>query len=188
VLGSLGMAYFLRLWGFSVALLMFGCSTDSGSDAKSPPGNADAGAGGGGAGADAATPKDSGGTPVDPFTGDCTTARWAGVSDECWSCFCNRCKDTLNACNEGCAKGIACGAERHALVGVASEIQCELRAFAAECASDPVIAAEVTPLTNFDTCLIASHKAPESLRACEKECSLTYTGDVCARYPAPDGG
>jgi hypothetical protein len=86
-------------------------------------------------------------------------------------------------------KGITCSSEQHALVGVAADITCELRAFTALCGSDPVIAAQGTPLLNFDTCLINSHDlATEHLRACEKACNIVYTGDVCQRFPEADGG
>jgi hypothetical protein len=161
-------------------LLIAGCGKDSGANAP----HADAGTPG--AGADSGAAADAA-RPPDPFNGDCSTARWAPTTDECWNCFCNRCKDTLNACNDGCVAGIQCATENHVLVGVAADIQCEVRAFSATCNSAE-IQAEYQSAVNFDTCLIASHVAPASLRACEKECGLKYTGDVCERFPAPDGG
>jgi hypothetical protein len=146
----------------------------------------DAGAEAGAPGADAAGAEDSG--PPGPFTGDCSSSRWASVSDTCWSCFCNSCKDSLNACNLECVNGIACASEKHTQVGVAADIPCEERAFTAACLTDPDAQAVVSQLVSFDECLIAAHKPPEQLRACEKECGFVYTGDVCQRFPAPDAG
>lgn len=126
--------------------------------------------------------------PFGPYTGDCTTARWMAVSDACWSCFCNRCRTETNNCNGDCANGVYCAAGKHVLVGEASQLSCELRGFAQVCLTDPTFQAGVGPLLQFDTCLIAQHQPPEQLRACEQECGMTYTGDVCERFPAPDGG
>lgn len=164
-------------WIFGLSFIIFccDCSSDSDSDSKSP---ADHDAG------DAASEA----RPVDAFNGDCTTARWASVSDACWSCFCSKCKESLNACDEKCVKGIACAAEKHTLVGVASDLQCELRAFGALCATDPDILASSGALVAFDGCLIDNYRPPEHLRACEAECGVVYTGDVCERFPDPDAG
>jgi hypothetical protein len=148
---------------------------DAGNDAGAPVADA------AGAGAE-----DSG--PPGPFTGDCSSSRWASVSDACWSCFCNTCKDSLNACNLDCVNGIACASENHTQVGVAADVPCEERAFTAVCLTDPDAQAVVGQLVSFDECLITAHKPPEQLRACEKECGVIYTGDVCQRFPAPDAG
>jgi hypothetical protein len=107
--------------------------------------------------------------PPDPFTGDCSSARWASVSDSCWSCFCNTCKDTLNACNLDCVAGIQCASDNHTQVGVAADVACEIRAFTATCLGTPAAQAVGNQLLQFDECLIAAHQPPEQLRACEKE-------------------
>jgi len=131
---------------------------------------------------------DAGARGAVAFNGDCKSARWANVSDACWSCFCGKCETQLDACNEDCFKGVQCANDKHALVGVAADLPCELRAFGALCLSDPVLQAAASPLLAFDGCLIASHDpATEHLRACEAECGVAYTGDVCNRFPAPDG-
>ena len=139
------------------------------------------------AGADVPTSADSSkGRPVDPFNGDCSSARWANVSDDCWSCFCRTCQPTLDQCADDCVKGFYCGTENHVLVGVAADLACEGRAFAAVCDADPAIKAAETPITAFDICLIGAHDpVTDHLRACESECGITYTDDVCQRFPAP---
>jgi len=141
----------------------------------------------GGTHADAGAPAVNQETP-DPFTGDCSSARWASVSDKCWSCFCNTCKDSLNACNLDCVKGIACANENHTQVGVAADVSCEIRAFTATCLKDAAAQAVAGQLVAFDACLINAHTPAEHLRACEEECGFVYTNDVCQRFPAPDGG
>jgi hypothetical protein len=164
------------------ASLFAGCSdtskavvTDAGTDAGVPVTDA---------AGDVA--EDSG--PPGPFTGDCSSSRWASVSDTCWSCFCKTCKETLNACNLDCVAGIACASANHTQVGVAADVPCEERAFQATCRTTPDAQAVVGQLVGFDECLIAAHKPPEQLRACEAECGIVYTGDVCQRFPAPEAG
>jgi hypothetical protein len=154
-------------------LLSVGCSSDSEPMAKAERDAGDSG---------------SDARPVDPFNGDCSSARWASVSDACWSCFCNRCKDALNGCNGECFKGAACAVDNHILVGVATELQCEVRAVSATCLKDEASRTAAGPLLQFDGCLINQHRDPEHLRACEQECGVTYTGDVCERFPEPDAG
>lgn len=160
-----------------VAILFVACSDPSTPAADSGPSDA------GRAVVDAS---DSG--PVGAFTGDCSSSRWANVSDACWSCFCNTCKDTLNACNLDCVAGIACASANHTQVGVLADVACEERAFAATCLTSPAAMAVTNQLVSFDECLIAAHQPPEQLRACEAECNVVYTGDVCQRFPAPEGG
>lgn len=187
--------------GAKITVLVFGsvqviaftnCSSDSThptsphetADSGHPRAHVDAGAH---VGPDAHVSADAGAdAALDPFTGDCTTARWGPTTNECWSCLCNTCKDSLNACGPDCSKAVQCASKKHTLVGVAADIQCELRAFTAECLQDPAAAAASNQLLAFDTCLIDSHKPTEHLRACEVECGTVYTGDVCARFPAPD--
>jgi hypothetical protein len=71
-------------------------------------------------------------------------------------------------------------------VGVSSDFPCEGRAFTALCESDPVIKAASSLVANFDTCLIKAHNAAtEDTRACEAACNMTYSGDVCQRFPGP---
>lgn len=128
--------------------------------------------------------------PPDPYNGDCKSARWANVSDACWSCFCSKCEKPLDQCGDACFEGIKCANDNHVLVGVASDLSCELRAYTAVCESDPVVLAALSVVTSFDSCLIGSHNpSTEKLRACEAACGTIYTGDVCQRFPVPsDGG
>ena len=134
-----------------------------------------------GPGADSSAPP----RKPDAFNGECTTANWSMGSSACWACMCATCATTLNACNENCVSLLACGLEKNVLVGVAADLACEGRAFAAECLQDPATSSEDTAVTALDICLIGAHKAPELLRACEAECNITYTDDVCQRYPMP---
>jgi hypothetical protein len=76
----------------------------------------------------------------------------------------------------------------HVFVGNAADLVCEARAFEAACLQDPATSSQDPALTAFDICLLNMHKPPERLRACEAECDITYTDDVCQRYPATDGG
>jgi hypothetical protein len=173
------------------AIFLAGCSDSSaaaGGDAaaESSATAADTGMAVSDSGAPAADSGDA--QAPDPFTGNCSTARWSDVSDTCWSCLCTTCESALNACNLACVKGIACASENHTQVGVSADIPCEERAFTAECLTDPAIKAVVGPLVTFDTCLINMHKPPQMLRACEQECGFVYTNDVCERFPAPDAG
>jgi hypothetical protein len=127
-----------------------------------------------------ATAGTGGGSSVQPFNGDCTTARWADVSDECWSCMCTACAAQLNACDETCVGVLNCGMQTGCLVNQASELLCEIRCVGNECLADAGAAAQ--PATNFDTCLIGAPK-PSGFRACEDVCAIPYPGDVCTRYP-----
>jgi hypothetical protein len=129
-----------------------------------------------------AMPQESPGA-VDPFTGDCDSARWADVSEACWACLCEGCRDTLNACEDGCIELMQCALEKDTLVGDIAEIGCEVRATRALCLPE---GAEDTwqRAASFDTCLITATPKPEGqFRICEAECGIAYTGDVCARYP-----
>ena len=179
------MTTIVRLLGVCAPLLIWsGCNSDD----RSPNGaSADSGTERDAAGG---TKRDGAGTDGGPVPfGDCTAKNWGNTSDACWSCFCKKCATELDVCGPDCFKGVQCANDKHALVGVAGDLPCELRAFAALCLSDPVLQAASGPLLGFDTCLIASHDpATEHLRACEAECGVSYTGDVCARFPAPDGG
>lgn len=161
-------------------LLLISCSNDS-----TPSGKESVDA----AKPDAAAPSDAATTrKPDTFNGDCTTANWSTGSSACWACMCATCATTLNACNEDCTGLLACGLTKHVIVSDAADLACEGRAFTAECLQDPATSSQGNAVTALDLCLIGAHKAPELLRACESQCNITYTGDVCKRYPAPDGG
>jgi hypothetical protein len=100
--------------------------------------------------------------------------------------MCGACKEQLDACGDGCMKGFECAIAKKTLVGVADEIPCEIRGTAVECMTDAETQAGANALISFDACLIVRHQAPaQQLRACEQECGLTYSGDVCERFPAP---
>jgi len=132
---------------------------------------------------------DAGGTSkVDPFTGDCSSARWAKVSDACWSCLCGACAAKLDACDETCMAAFECAKDKQTLVNTGAEVMCEIRATTAACLSDPKLQAGAGALLNLDTCLIGAPKPAGNLRACASECGIVYPGDVCQRYPAGDGG
>lgn len=147
------------------------CSSDSSGPTEQQQTVADAG-------------RDGKGGPVDPFNGDCESARWADVSEECWNCGCSLCKDTLNACDETCMEALSCSLEKHTLVDNAPDLGCELRATLTECLNTPERIAIAQPLTQFDGCLMTSPSKPAGqFRACEKECAIPYSGDVCQRYP-----
>jgi hypothetical protein len=125
---------------------------------------------------------------TDPYSGDCTTARWANVSDACWSCLCGGCAETLNACGKGCIEIMECAMKESTLVGNLSEIQCEIRATLATC-SPGGEDENWNQAATFDTCLIATPKPTMGpLRICEEECGIKYSGDVCERFPEPDAG
>jgi hypothetical protein len=145
---------------------------------------------------DASTSTDASGTggaagdarpSVDPFTGDCSAARWADVSGACWSCLCDACADTLNTCEEGCIDLMQCALDEFTLVGDGAEIACEVRATRATCLLD---GNETTwqQAADFDVCLISSPKPDGQFRICETECGINYSGDVCERFPEPDAG
>jgi hypothetical protein len=81
-----------------------------------------------------------------------------------------------------------CGIEKHVLVGKVEEVACEVRAFSATCLNDPATSPQSDATTAFDVCLIGARLPSSMLRICEPECGLTYTGDVCERFPAPEAG
>jgi hypothetical protein len=162
------------------------------SSSDSPSGQTKQGTGtdGGSGTPDAATPDgampgaDSGGRPVDAFNGDCSTARWAGLSDSCWSCLCGACKPTLDKCNQDCMSILQCAFDNHTLVNKGTDLSCELTATTVTCLKDPKAQVVATPLINFDTCLIgATTKHAGEFRACDTECNVPYSGDVCTRFP-----
>ncbi len=136
---------------------------------------------------DAASPvADSGGSPVDAFNGDCSTARWTNVSDECWACLCNACKPKLDACNQDCTDVFQCAQAKHTLVNKGTELTCEITATTALCLADPKSQAVAQPLLDFDTCLLTATKTHAGdFRACDTECRTAYSGDVCTRVPPP---
>ena len=161
------------LIGVGIALFVAGgCGSD---DAKTTAGEPDAGT----------TTR----TP-DAYNSDCSTANWGkdAASDACWACMCGACAETLNKCDRDCLGLVQCALDEHVLVGDVSQLQCEVRGFGETCVTADSPQASVTAVTSFDTCLITSHKAPEQLRACEAECGITYTGDVCERFPEGDAG
>lgn len=168
-----------KSWCALVALvLVAACSSDDDGE----DGEDGAGAGGRDAGSDSG----SGGTsaadamqPVQPFNGDCSTAKWGNVSDACWACACEICEAQLNECDETCVGVMECALDEHCLVGSLSEISCEVTCAQTICSSGDAFGAAAT----FDTCLIGAATAP-AFRACEQECGIAYTGDVCERFPA----
>jgi len=98
--------------------------------------------------------------------------------------MCGACKEQLNACTQGCMTAFECALEKDVLVGEGDQILCEIRGTGALCLQDPVSQAAAPELVTFDTCLIARHSEPaERLRVCEAECGISYTDDVCERYP-----
>ncbi len=132
-------------------------------------------------------PDGEGSSPPPPvaYNGNCDAARWSNVSPRCWSCLCGACKQQLNACTQGCAQAFDCALEQDVLVGTAAELVCEIRGTAALCMKDATTLAAAPELIAFDTCLIAEHTEPqEKMRACEQECGMRYTDDVCERFPA----
>ncbi|MBM4361701.1 MAG: hypothetical protein FJ104_03395 [Deltaproteobacteria bacterium] len=173
----------------ALSLSVASACSDSGGDGDASGGASDAGSGGADA---AAGPGDSGSEaapeaappPVDAFNGDCKSARWMPVSDECWSCLCGACEKTLNACDQGCSDGVKCAFDEGTLVDVGADIPCEVRATLAECLTTPERQAGAGALIQFDTCLISSPK-PNGFRVCEEICAVKYPGDVCERYPEP---
>jgi hypothetical protein len=120
-----------------------------------------------------------------PFNGDCSAAKWANVTDECWACLCGACKETLDSCNEDCTDIFACAKEKRTLVDVASDINCELRATGNLCLQTPAAQAATMALVTFDSCLIGAATKPVAgeFRACDTVCKTPYSGDVCQRFP-----
>lgn len=164
------------------------CSSDTASGSAKQGAQSDAGNQGT---PDATTPVvDSGPRPVDAFNGDCSTARWASVSDSCWSCLCGACKPKLDACNADCTGILKCAADKHTLVNKATELTCEISATTSLCLTDAKSQAAAQALLDFDGCLLgATTKQAGDFRACDTECGAVYTGDVCTRFPpAMTGG
>ena len=160
---------------FLVTMVAFvGCGSDSKPEMR----------GTGGATGDAPEAGSRSHDPV-PFNGDCSTAKWANVTDECWACLCGACKDTLDACNEDCTDIFGCAQEKHTLVNVASDINCEIRATGNLCLQTPTAQAAAMALTTFDSCLIGATTKPVAgeFRACDTVCKTPYSGDVCQRFP-----
>lgn len=84
-----------------------------------------------------------------------------------------------------------CSLEKHTLVDNLPDIGCEIQATVTECLNTPERLAVAQPLTQFDGCLMRATKPAGQFRACEVECAIPYSGDVCQRYPPtppPDGG
>ena len=161
-----------------VTMLAFvGC----GSDSRSEPGRTKVTAGEGDAGGD---PPPGSHDPVD-FNGDCSTAKWANVTDECWACMCGACKAKLDACNKDCTDILECTEEKQALVNVQADLFCEIRATGNLCLQTPEAQAAAQALVTFDTCLMGAMPKPVAgeFRACETVCKIPYSGDVCQRFP-----
>jgi hypothetical protein len=190
--------YFERLWAMAMGILRgcaglglgmclaLGCSSSSEGTSGPLPDAGRVDAESDAAAAPDATPEAG---SIAAFNGNCKTARWVDVSDACWSCYCSTCEMQLDQCGAGCVKGIQCATDNKVLVGVEADLECESRAFTAACDTDPVIMQAASALYAFDACLITSHDpAKDMIRSCEAECGTTYTGDVCQRFPAPDGG
>ena len=97
--------------------------------------------------------------------------------------MCGVCKEPLNKCNQGCMDAFECALEKNTLVGVLGELSCEIRATGNLCLTTPETQAAASELIGFDGCLIGARQPQHRLRACEQECGITYTDDVCERYP-----
>src|SRR5262245_47663668 len=164
--------------GLLVTMLAFvGC----GSDSKSQPGRTKVTGGEDDAGGD---PPAGSHDPV-AYNGDCSTAKWANVTDDCWACLCGACKTTLDACNKDCTDILECTEEKNALVNVRSELLCEIRATGNLCLQTPAAQAAAQALVTFDGCLMNGSTPREAgeFRACETVCKIPYSGDVCQRFP-----
>jgi hypothetical protein len=167
---------------FSVILVTMVAFVGCGSDAKSESGGA---SGTGGAGGSGGGPAASSHEPV-AYNGDCSSAKWANVTDECWACLCGACKTTLDACNKDCTDILECAEEKHALVNVTADLNCELRATGNLCLQTPAAQAATQALITFDGCLLngATERVAGEFRACDTVCKTPYSGDVCQRFPA----
>ena len=145
-------------------------ATACGEDTSDSDGGADADAG-----VDSAPP----GLPMEN-TGDCTTGKWADVSDACWACMCETCADTTNACDESCQAFMVCQSSQ-CFVGSQAEMQCEIRCAMSTCASHGLQAGIAAG--DLDSCLIAAG-SPDAgaFRRCEAECGFEYSGTVCDNY------
>lgn len=144
-------------------------------------GASSSGASGGGAGGEAGSGA-AGGGAIDAFNGDCSSAKWADVSDACWACLCGGCGAELNACDETCMELFVCTGAESCWVGSGDQILCEIRCLGNSCITD-ANRAGAGPLTAFDGCLLGSPDKGSDFRLCEAECGLTYPGDVCERFP-----
>lgn len=125
--------------------------------------------------------------PPGPFNADCTTTRWADVSDECWSCVCDACASEVNACDETCTSVVECALENECMVEQASNLECEANCVGQECVgTDPDLqAAAEGPLTDFDLCLIEQGGGFAAVleRACAAECEIhPQDAEVCEAY------
>jgi hypothetical protein len=171
----------LRDFGLLTILVTTGCSSDSKSSGNEIPNKGRDAGGSGGAGSEGDA---RGAIPApDAFNGDCKTAKWANLSDECWACMCGACEPTLNLCKEGCTAIFECAQKEHTLVNVGADIGCEVRATGATCIQDPTSQAETPQLLNLDGCLIGAKKEAGEFRVCDTVCKTPYTGDVCQRFP-----
>lgn len=169
----------LHLRVLAVSLVTMLAFVGCGSDSKSDPSGTGGAGGAGGAG-----PASSSHDPV-AFNGDCSTAKWANVTDDCWSCLCGACKPKLDVCNKDCTDILECAEEKHSLVNVATDLNCELRATGNLCLQTPAAQAATQALIDFDTCLIGASPKPMAgeFRACDTVCKTPYSGDVCQRFP-----
>jgi hypothetical protein len=147
------------------------------------------GAGEGGAGGevapdasevDAAEPMLTDASTLDDYNGMCATARWSNVSPECWSCWCERCSDTLNAATRRSFEIFECMFDERLVVDDFLELLCEVRAAEQECVDGST--QDWDKLVAFDTCLIGMPTDTE-FRACDTVCRTPYADDVCTRYP-----
>jgi hypothetical protein len=159
-------------------------------DSGAPTGNGGAtgtgGASDGGASSGGATASGgatgAGGAPA--AFGDCSKENWSGETDECWSCMCGACKDTLDVCNDDCITALKCAQTQHTLVNVTADIPCEIRATGNLCLQGAKAQAAAQAVLNFDTCLLKS--SPDKgtdFRFCDTVCKHQYSGDVCQRFP-----
>jgi hypothetical protein len=177
-------------FGFFAVLGLGGCSSDSKTPNEGPSSGGSAGASGSsGADAGVATGGSSSGPDgalpaAEPFNGDCKTAKWAHLSDECWACLCTACEPKLDLCKEGCTGIFECAQKKQTLVNVGSDLGCEIRATGAACIQDPVSQAQTQQLLDLDGCLLGAKKDPGEFRVCDTVCKTPYPGDVCERFPA----
>ena len=118
-------------------------------------------------------------SPAVEYTGDCSSAKWADVTDACWSCLCETCAAELDACDGACYDVMLCSDEQGCLVRDDAEMSCELRCVTGVCSGPGLLGA-----ATFDSCLLgAADTAAGQFRACEEICAFNYPGDVCERHP-----
>lgn len=117
---------------------------------------------------------------IDAFNGDCTKARWANVSQTCWSCMCSACASTMNLANRKSMEIFECMVQKKLLVNQLVELTCEQRAGLKDCVNGATT--EWNNLVTFDLCLMSAPNKT-TFRACDTECGTPYPGDVCTRYP-----